>query len=245
MKFKILERSIQHRCKALERNTIINVASRESLQMLAENARPVRLRKGAMLWQEGEPAQCVACVVHGCLLVQKTDHHGSVVYYHPRKNGDLLGHAVLSTSLRAGGPLPLRRAATLAREQSVVMTIDSALFRVVVDREPPLMRRMLWELSRSLHAFMDEYFVARVHGAKFLLAAKLLTLAATEGPHGGRVYLPYSQADLSSFTGLGARNINKFLSELPGVHTVSGRKGVQISSIAALEAFVRAGPAAD
>ena len=108
-----------------------------------------------------------------------------------------------------------------------------------MDRDPRLIRRLLQEFAKTIHMLMSEIFTERVYQGKLLLAAKLLSLAAMEGVHKGRIYLPYSQLDLSRFTGLGTRNISTFITALPGIRTISGRKGLQIEDIEALNVFLQ------
>lgn len=240
--FKLLNRNKNNRFSVLKNNSILGVASSESLQQLAEIARPLRLRKGNVLWQEGDRAEWVACVVHGCLLVQKEDDRGRVVYYHLKKTGDFLGHVAFVHSLRqpalARGSLTHWLTVT-AREETVVMLIASSAFHAIMDREPRLIRQLLWDLSETTRQLMEEIFIERVHRGKYLLASKLLGLAAMEGTQEDRIDLHYSQAELARFTGVGARNIHKFLGELPAIKRISGRKGVRIDSLAALREFLR------
>ncbi len=240
--FKILNRSTEHRLALLRKNATLGDASIDTLQQLAEIAVPLRLRKGATLWQEGAPATSIACVVHGALLVQQVDMLGRIVYYDLKTSGDLIGHVALAADTRhAATPrAPLMHHATIAaREESVVLVITGAVFQAAIERDPRLVRRLLRNLSESIHMLMSEIFTERVYQGKYLLAAKLVSLAAMDGVHEGGVYLPYSQLDLSRFTGLGTRNISTFIAELPATRTTPGRKGVQIESIEVLRAFLR------
>jgi CRP/FNR family transcriptional regulator, cyclic AMP receptor protein len=238
---KGLKQESHQRLALLKKNLILRGASMESLQVLAECSRPARLRKGAILWQQGDPASSVACVAQGRLLVQKSDAHGHLAYYFERKAGDLIGHASLAAGLpsrSAAQTPPSHHTTIIAREETVVIQIASSIFQGIMNREPLLVRLLISDLCEYMRVLMEEIFIERVHTGKMLLASKLLGLAAMENPVADSTYLRYSQAELSLFTGLRPRNINKFLRELPAVTTLSGRKGVHIESIATLKAFV-------
>jgi CRP-like cAMP-binding protein len=240
---KLLNRSMKHRLAVLRQNATLKDASLETLHRLTEVAAPLRLRKGATLWQEGDHATSVACVVHGSLLIQQMDLLGRLVYHGLKRSNALIGHEALAAGSRhevtTGAPF-VHQATVMAREETVVLVIASTHFQAALDRDPRLIRRLLQELAKTIHMLMSEIFTERVYQGKSLLAAKLLSLAAMEGVHQGRVYLPYSQLDLSRFTGLGTRNISTFITALPGIRTTSGRKGVQIEDVEALNVFLQA-----
>jgi CRP-like cAMP-binding protein len=237
------KKEIKRRLAILEKTIILRGTSSESLQVLAESAEPARLPKGAILWQEGDAAVNVGCVAQGRLLVQKTDAQGRIAYYVEHKAGDLVGHVSLAVGLQSRAALqepPLHHTTIIAREETVVMQIASPIFQRIMHSEPLLARRLIWDLCEYVRFLTEEMFAERAHTGKMLLATKLAGLAARENPADDSAYLRYSQAELSFFTGLKPRNINKFLRELPGVTTISGRKGVRVASIATLKAFVLA-----
>lgn len=238
-----LHRSASHRLGALKRSSILEGISSASLSMLAEHAIPARLRKGSLLWQEDEPAARLAYVVRGRLLSQRSSSSGKVVYYHTSKAGELVDYSALVAWSGYTGLEPLmltHHATVIAREETVVLTMNSSIVRRTLNNEPILARRILWELYKREVALADEIFDERTHSGKLLLATKLLRMAAMEGKSTGRAYLDYSQDELTGFTGLSSRNINKFLGELPSVGTSNGRRGVYIERIETLRAFVHA-----
>jgi CRP-like cAMP-binding protein len=239
---KLLNRSAKHRLAVLRQNATLEAASVETLHRLTEVAAPLRLRKGATLWQDSDHATRVACVVHGCLLIQQMDLLGRLVYHDLKKSGALIGLEALAVDsqreVATGAPF-VHQATVVAREETVVLVIPSTHFQAAMDRDPRLIRQLLQEFAKTIHRLMSEIFTERVYQGKLLLAAKLLSLAALEGAHKGRVYLPYSQLDLSRFTGLGTRNISTFITALPGIRTMSGRKGLQIEDVEALNLFLQ------
>jgi CRP-like cAMP-binding protein len=233
--------SISRRAAILERSKVLAGITASSLQALATNAKPLRLGKGAVLWHEGDSARQMVCIVHGALLTQRTDGEGHTVYYRIVKANELAGYASLANRLghsARGSAEPVHHVTTTAREDSLVLLMASSVVRQVGAKEPDLLHRLIAELSDHARGLADIIFDERVRSGKFLLAAHLLRMAAMEGVFEGHVYLRYSQLELTRFTGMGARNINKFLRELPAVRTVNGRRGVQIERIEALRDFL-------
>jgi CRP-like cAMP-binding protein len=238
--FRLLNRSASGRLDVLKSNSVLKVASLKSLKELAESVRPLRLRRGAVLWHEGDRADSAACLIRGHLLVQKTDPLGRIVYYHVRKPGDFLAHPALAASPESLPATYTHQVTLVARDEAVLLRIAHPSLQALLAREPLLFHQLVRDVSESLRLCMDDLFAQRVYKGKVLLASKLLALAETEErTEADRAHLRYSQLELSRFTALGTRNINTFLRDLPAVRTVSGRKGVLIESLKTLRDFLR------
>lgn len=223
----------------LAKNPLLQDLPPALMSALAAHALPRRLRRNALLWEQGQPVASLSFVIRGRILVQKLDAGGCSAVYQVLGDGDVIGHeALLDHPARSGRSASTYHAIATARETTTVLDVATSVALELARAEPLLLRRFLGHLHERFRMLSDALFEERVYRGKYLLAAKLLRLASMEGARQGRIYLRYSQEELSHYSGLGLRNLNTFLHELPGVRTTKGRRGVDIDCIATLRAFL-------
>ncbi|MGI8553590.1 MAG: cyclic nucleotide-binding domain-containing protein [Dehalococcoidia bacterium] len=119
--------------------------NQQQLELVAENADEVRSRPGEVLIHQGHLGHEFILIVEGKARVERD---GQVINH--LQAGDYLGEIALID----GHP---RTATVITEEPSVLLTIQSRSFNLLLDRVPGLQRQMLMTLCARLRQAEDEW----------------------------------------------------------------------------------------
>ncbi len=163
----------------------------EDLDLLAASCRARRVRRGQILFAEGDPADSLVILASGRLTVLVTSPEGGQLVLRVVTPGDALGEV----GCLDGGP---RSATVEALQDSLVIQLPASDLLALVERRPQLARHLLSQLAADLRrltgstadlVFLDvprrvaKLLVQEVDGA----GTRDLELSETQGQIGARV----------------------------------------------------------
>ncbi|MGH7667407.1 MAG: Crp/Fnr family transcriptional regulator [Candidatus Dormibacteria bacterium] len=122
---------------------VLSALSPQDGQELAAHCRLRRVRRGQLLFSEGDPADSLLVVVSGRLRVLITSAEGGELVLSMLNAGDALGEV----GCFDGGT---RSAGVEALQDSTVLQLPAADLLAVVERRPEVARNLLGELASEL-----------------------------------------------------------------------------------------------
>jgi CRP-like cAMP-binding protein len=168
-----------------------------ALQRLADSSRLLRLDKGQVLFNQGDPAGAFYVVYSGCINLLLDSANGRELVINEMRAGDGFGELGLLTDQP-------RSASAVAREESVVIVIPRRDFLAVLETQPGLVRNLLQTTAARLGSSSEREGALAFLNAPSRLARVLLLLdhqASTEG------YVTISQEDLARRVGLARQTV--------------------------------------
>ncbi|MFC3615524.1 Crp/Fnr family transcriptional regulator [Lutimaribacter marinistellae] len=202
-------------------------ASPRLKSMLAAQAEEIRLDRGDVLFEQGDPGDALYVVLEGRLECSFLSFSGR------KLSLDLMGPGAIFGEIALFDPGP-RTATITAAEPSRILRVRSADVMGEIRRDPELatdMIRLAGQRMRWMGAQINEQVFLPVSTR---LARKLIHLAAVGGTAAGRIGM--SQSELAEYVGATREAVSKTISawKREGVIEAS-RGGIKICDREALE----------
>lgn len=189
----------------------------EDLKALEGEARAKRLKRGEVLFLEGEPVRSLFVVERGLIKVYKLDPEGrKQVVLHLEGPGRVLAEVALFLER------PTYPASAEALEASEVLAIPKEAFFQLVDTRPPLARALIRYLARRQGQLLHLLDRLVFHEVRERLAEYLLETLATEG----QGFLLPTNSELAALLGTVPEAVSRNLGELyrQGLIRLQGRR---------------------
>ncbi len=202
----------------------------DTFERLTQTARIDRLRRGEILFRQGDKALSVFVVIEGFIKLSRISMQGDETVIHIFGRGESIAESVAvlgdnhTTTAEATGAanvarLPAKEVAQIAREA------------------PELALSILSESSAKIWALMDEIETLKAQTADQRVLRFLLSLCANaSGPC--KVRLPYNKGDIAASLGLKQETLSRSFARLKasGI-TIDGREA-QIESAEKISAEI-------
>ncbi len=192
----------------------------EDMDRIATHTRPVRARRGEILFHRGEHAEGFYVLIYGQVKLSFVSARGNEKVVDVRGPGETFGEAVMFMEH------PAVVTAHVLNDCLLLMVPRSAVFEEL-ERDPRFARRMLAGLSKRLHYLMGELESASMRFGSQRLVSYLLN--DCESSLGGdavlQVRLPTSKGEVASRLNLTRQHFSRILRELTaeGLIEVRGR----------------------
>ncbi|RTI02303.1 Crp/Fnr family transcriptional regulator [Thermus scotoductus] len=189
----------------------------EDLKALEGEARARRLKRGEVLFLEGEPVHSLFVVEKGLIKVYKLDPEGrKQVVLHLEGPGRVLAEVALFLER------PTYPASAEALEESQVLAIPKERFFQLAEARPPLARTLIRYLARRQGQLLHLLDRLVFHEVRERLAEYLLETLATEG----QGFLLPTNSELAALLGTVPEAVSRNLGELyrQGLIRLQGRR---------------------
>ena len=189
----------------------------EDLKALEGEARARRLKRGEVLFLEGEPVRSLFVVERGLIKVYKLDPEGrKQVVLHVEGPGRVLAEVALFLER------PTYPASAEALEDRQVLAIPKERFFQLVEARPPLARTLIRYLARRQGQLLHLLDRLVFHEVRERLAEYLLETLATEG----QGFLLPTNSELAALLGTVPEAVSRNLGELyrQGLIRLQGRR---------------------
>ncbi|RTG92659.1 Crp/Fnr family transcriptional regulator [Thermus scotoductus] len=189
----------------------------EDLKALEGEARARRLKRGEVLFLEGEPVHSLFVVERGLIKVYKLDPEGrKQVVLHVEGPGRVLAEVALFLDR------PTYPASAEALEESQVLAIPKERFFQLAEARPPLARALIRYLARRQGQLLHLLDRLVFHEVRERLAEYLLETLATEG----QGFLLPTNSELAALLGTVPEAVSRNLGELyrQGLIRLQGRR---------------------
>jgi CRP-like cAMP-binding protein len=190
----------------------------EQLDAILDGARSARYAKNAVIFEEGEPAQCFFVLLHGYVQASKLTPAGSRIVVRYVTPGEVFG---VATAIA----LKDYPATATAVDDSVVLAWPSASWPRLVEQHPRLAANALQTVGSRLqetHTRMVELSTEQVESR---IAHALLRLAKQAGravPEGIEIDFAISRQDVAEMTGTTLHTVSRTLSGWEGKGMIDG-----------------------
>jgi CRP-like cAMP-binding protein len=200
--------------------------SNAELARVSAGATRRRLRRGEVLFRQGDPSTGFHAVVHGRIALTARSARGRERVTDIIEAGRSFGEAIMFLDK------PFIVGAS-ALTDALVLHVDRDTVFAEIERNPRFARRMIAALSAKLQATVRELDTYALGSGARRLAAWLLR-AAPEGD-GATVMLPAAKSTIASRLNLSAEHLSRILGELTneGLIEVHGRR-IAIRDVARL-----------
>jgi len=201
------ELTIAAKEKLIRNSVIFGGIEADLLRDVVQLSRTRRLRKGTMLFQQGDDGDALYGVVEGLIRICIAGESGKELTLGLMETGDIFGEIALLDGLP-------RTADAYAAEDSTLIVIDRGPFMTLLEREGRLARHvieLLCERLRENTERLGEYAFLNL-GAR--LARKLCALSVAHGRHEGSevmIDVKLSQTELAQMLGVTREAVNKQL----------------------------------
>ncbi len=210
----------------------VSVLEARDLEALTAWGRVRRLRRGAILFHEGEDAENVLIVRSGRVKVSSYTADGKEVVLAIRGPGELLGEL----SAIDGEP---RSASAGALEQVEVLSVPAEDFRAFLGTRPRIAVALMQMLSRRLRDADRKRVEFGAFDTIGRVSRRLVELAERFGESsskGVRITVPLSQQELAGWTGSSREAVSKALRSLRARGYIeTARRGITVLDIDALQ----------
>jgi CRP-like cAMP-binding protein len=195
----------------MEQNQLDSPLSYELNELLKSADREIEVKKGAYLFQEGQPAAEIFIITSGKFQISKMNAEGRELSLRLCKKNDIIGELTLFTYQ----PKYLFNA--LALEDSIVAAINiEALEKALFENTQLAYEFMKWmndHFRKTITKFRDLV----LHGRKGALYSTLIRFSNSYGKkhdEGITITVPLTNQDLANFTGTARESVSRMLSEL-------------------------------
>ncbi|MDT0506905.1 Crp/Fnr family transcriptional regulator [Novosphingobium sp. MMS21-SN21R] len=189
-------------------------------QILADNGRAVRVRKGQVLLAVGLPATDVYLVVEGCVSVSLVSAQGRETVLRSIGPGEIFGELAAID----GQP---RSADVVASAGSTLIVIPGNTFVNLIEREPVVAMWLARYLAHQVRYLTNRIYELSTMGVGTRLQAELVRLAGPPSQGGGAVIarIP-TQAELAARIGTNRETVTREFSLLirEGLVVKEGRR---------------------
>ena len=183
---------------------------------LVQSARIERLRKGEVLFRQGDKAQSLFVVIEGFIKLSRISVQGDETVIHIFGRGESIAESVAvlgdnhTTTAEATGP------ATVAR-------LPAKEVAQVAQEAPELALTILSESSAKIWALMDEIETLKAQTADQRVLRFLLSLCPVQ-KGACSVRLPYNKGDIAASLGLKQETLSRSFARLKSTGiTIEGR----------------------
>lgn len=180
------------------------------LARVAARAQGVLLRRGAVLFHQGDPSNGLYVLCSGLVTVGITDADGHALTLSVPEHGAPLGEMALVGS-------DPRSATITALEDASLLHLDTATILALLAQEPALAAQMIRFLSHRLRQANDALQTFAFEDLQHRLLQKLAELGLRHGSLQGDVLAlgrKFSQTDLAEMLGVTREAVNKKLKSL-------------------------------
>lgn len=184
----------------LPEHSLLRSLGPDDLAYLLTDAREHKAKKGAVLLQQGDPADFLLILMEGRARVTVYSANGREIVLEYVEAGTVLGEIALID----GG---LRTASVIALGPVRYLTLPRAVFERVIAANHRIALRLMRELAMRLRLANETIETDRAYGAAPRLARFLLRLLKNSDT--GVISL--SQTELAMFAGISRENINRQL----------------------------------
>ncbi|MBB5747559.1 helix-turn-helix domain-containing protein [Brevundimonas variabilis] len=187
--------------------SVCGTADISDLQRLGELAEVIKLKSGAVLIREGDPAPHVFNITAGSLRVYKLLPDGRRQITGFLFAGDFLGLAISEFYVFSAE----------AMEASTVCRFRKGPFSALVARSPPLEHMLLHRTSHELAAAQNQMLLLGRKTAIERMASFLLDLPGhdpTRPSAPGHVRLPMKRAEIADYLGLTIETVSRVLTRM-------------------------------
>ncbi|MBK0400456.1 Crp/Fnr family transcriptional regulator [Limibaculum sp. M0105] len=182
----------------------------EALALLRERSVTCRFPKGATLYSQSDPADCIFVIEQGCVIVERMSASGDVTSYRIALRGDVLGHR----SYFAGEH---RSTAPRCITDTVAVKVPAAALAEAMSRDPGIGLRFARALARDDGPKLG----AMLRGNRTLGIVRLACLLhylharlAGEPAVGTGGDMPFTQNDLANMLGLRYETVSRLIHQL-------------------------------
>ena len=176
---------------------------------LIEAATVQSVKRGEMLFREGDPGERAIVVLSGVFRIGATSRSGKDIVLAYAAAGDIIGEI----SVLGGGP---RTANAAAIEAGRVLIIYKRDLKALCEAEPEVAWALLGYLARRLRRTNELLESGRGSATGPRLARGVLRLLDEHGvaaADGERMSFPVSQSEIGAFVDLSRENVNRQLRE--------------------------------
>ena len=192
------------------------------LEELSTLMRRRLLKRGEILWRQGDPADGLYVVASGMLKVTRTDAEGNEVVLHLRVAGDTEGEPGIFAADHD------RRTEVSALQTTECLFVDRQRLFEFYGRHPAALFPMAERLSTMIRDHATQLGEVAFRDITTRLAWKLLDLAATYGEpvgRGVRITLALSQGVLAAMVAASRPNVNRSLGKLAAEGLIRSERG--------------------
>jgi CRP-like cAMP-binding protein len=203
----------------------------DEIARLAEQTVQRCLRRGEVLFRQGEPSAALHAVVHGSVALTVRAPRGRERVSDIIGAGRSFGEAILFLEK------PYIVGARALTDALVLQVAKEAVFAELA-RNPGFARRIIAALAAKLHATVRELDLYALGSASRRFAVWLLRTARAPAQGEASLTLPASKKAIASKLNLSAEHLSRILRELAaaGLIEASGRK-VRIADVERLSAY--------
>ena len=182
----------------------------ESQEDLLKITRKISLKKGEVVFQEGDPGVGFHFVLSGSIKIVKMNEEGKEHIIHILGPGELFGEVLLFNQ----GAYP---ATAIAQSDSLVGVVPNEKLEELVLRNNQLALLIIKALNRRLQVAQQKIRSLALTGAQAKVANTLLALlherGQEEGDHVWRLELDIPKQDLANLVGVTRETLARILSE--------------------------------
>ncbi len=178
-------------------------------QKIDKEKAPKSLKKGEVLFVDGQEADGVYCIQAGKVKVVRKDPNGKDAIIRIKGQGDMVGHYHLFQSQKF-------IATATALEDSHVCFIDKKFLLKTVEEEPELAMRFINHLSNELKNSYLKITSLVSKNVKSRLADLLLQIGSNHGTQlheGLRIDVKLTREEMASLIGTVNETVTRFLTE--------------------------------
>ncbi len=176
-------------------------------QILADNGRAVRVRKGQVLLAVGLPATDVYLVVEGCVSVSLVSAQGRETVLRSIGPGEIFGELAAID----GEP---RSADVAASENTMLQVIPGRVFVSLIESEPRLALWLARYLAQQVRYLTNRIYELSTMAVGTRLQAELVRLAEPDGNGGATITRIPTQAELAARIGTNRETVTREFSLL-------------------------------
>jgi CRP-like cAMP-binding protein len=190
-----------------------------------------RLDKGALLFQQGEPADSFYVVLDGWVKLYRIAPDGGEAVVGVFRRGETFAEAAMFL----GGRYPVNAEAVTGTR---LVRVDGEVLRRRIREQPDLALSMLASASYHLKALVEQIEQIKLLSAPQRIADFLVGLCAVrEG--GCTIELPYEKALIASRLGMKAESLSRAMAKLRPLGVTVDREHVSIVDVELLQRFVQ------
>ncbi len=190
----------------LQQITLFNTLSTSDLAPFVKAAHHHVLAHGQLLFSQGMPATAFFLVVSGSMRLYRLSPEGKEKVIEIVHRGETFAEAVAILD----APMPVYASAI---EKTELIAIPSEVLRQQLKQNPELAIKMLANLSRRIHQFLNDIHHLSLSNAQQRVASYLLSFSAGEVEN-YQIYLPATKAMIASRLGLQPETFSRVLSKM-------------------------------
>jgi CRP-like cAMP-binding protein len=195
----------------MEQEQLVSPLSYEMTELLKSAEREIEIKKGAFLFQEGQPAAEIFIILDGRFQISKMNAEGRELSLRLCKRNDIIGELTLFTHQ----PKYLFNA--FALEDSKVAAINIESLEQALFQNTKLAYEFMKWMNDHFRKTITKFRDLVLHGRKGALYSTLIRLSNSYGvvtDAGIIITVPLTNQDLANFTGTARESVSRMLSEL-------------------------------